>query len=109
MTEPWVILTLAGTAAVAGLAWLALAMDAHWHQVHGSAAPTSAARVALRTLGVAGLAVSAALCFIADRPSMAALVWVMLLAGAVPLVALTLAWWPGALRAFWPSGRARRA
>jgi len=53
---------------------------------------------------MAGLAASAALCFIADRPSMAVLVWVMLLAGAAVFVALTLARWPRRLRLLWPGG-----
>jgi len=100
----WLVLTAAGMATVAGCAWLALAMDVHWQQVHGSPGPARATRIALRVLGIAGLAASAALCFMADRPSMAVLVWVMLLAGGALSVALTLAWKPEALGVLW-SGR----
>jgi len=35
----------------------------------------------------------------ADRPSMAALVWIMLMAGSAVAVALTLSWRPRWLRA----------
>ena len=106
MAEPvWMMLTLAAVASVAGYSWLALAMDAHWQQVHGSAAPVPAHKTALRMLGVAGLVASAVLCFLADRPSMAVLVWLMLLAGAAPLVAMTLAWRPTLLRVLWPWAR----
>ena len=104
----WLLLALAGVAAVAGFAWLALAMDGHWHQVHGGTAPGHIHRQVLRAIGIAGLVVSAVLCFLADRPSMAVLVWLMLLAGAAPLVALTLAWRPRLLRALWPWGDAQR-
>lgn len=102
----WMFLTLAGVAAVSGFAWLALAMDAHWEQVHGGVAPPREARLALRLLGICGLLVSAVLCFLADRPSMATLVWVMLLSGAALSIALTLTWRPGLLRAWWPWGKA---
>ncbi|MFT3821810.1 MAG: DUF3325 family protein [Rubrivivax sp.] len=105
MAETWTIPTLAAVAAISGFAWLALAMEVHWHQVHGVATLTCTAQLALRALGVASLTVSALLCFMADRPSMAVLVWVMLLAAAVPLVALALAWRPRLLRAFWPWSR----
>ena len=56
----------------------------------------------LRTLGASALVASAALCFLADRPSMAMLVWLMLLSAAATGVALVLAWRPAALRVFWP-------
>lgn len=87
-------LTAAAAAAVLGFAWLALAMDAHWKQVFGPAEPSAAARRALRVLGTTALLASLGLCLLADRPSMAVLVWVMLLAAGAALVAMTLAWRP---------------
>jgi len=76
-----------------GVAWLALAMKPHWHQVRQS--PLAAkARSLLRVQGGLGLAASLLLCFYADHASMAPLVWVMALAGSALLVAFTLAWRP---------------
>jgi hypothetical protein len=95
----------AAVAALLGFAWLALAMDEHWRQVHGRGEPQPRARRALRILGGLGLLGSLGLCLLADRPSMAVLVWVMLLAGGALLIALALAWKPGALRVLWPGGR----
>jgi hypothetical protein len=43
----------------------------------------------------------------ADRASMAVLVWLMLLAGTAPLIAFTLAWRPQLLRLLWPWGGRR--
>ena len=103
----WVWLAGAGLATVLGFAWLALAMESHWHQVHGGTEPTPATRLALRVLGSVSLVASAVMCAIADRPSMAALVWLMWLAAAAPLVALTLAWRPRLLRVLWPWGDRR--
>ena len=100
----WLLLA-AALSTVAGFAWLALAMDVHWRQVLGGEGPGAGARRLLRALGAAGLAVSAVLCFGADRPSMAALVWVMLLAAGAVTVTLALAWGPGVLRVFWPASR----
>lgn len=94
----------AAVGAVIGFAWLALAMESHWHQVHGGTEPGPTVRITLRVLGVAGLLASAVLCFIADRPSMAVLVWLMLLAGSAPMIALVLAWRPRLLRVVWPWG-----
>jgi hypothetical protein len=103
MTEPTSIALVGAAAlAVAGFAWLALAMDAHWAQVHGGDAPVRAVRRLLRVLGISGLLASAVLCLQADHPTMAVLVWVMLLAAAALLVALTLTWRPRLLRTVWP-------
>ena len=98
------ILSLATVSALVGFAWLAQAMTAHWRQVQGTADPGPGERILLRVLGTAALVVSAVLCLLADRPSMAVLVWVMLLAGAAPLIGLTLAWRPHWLRILWPWG-----
>lgn len=95
----------AALASLGGFACLALAMDEHWAQVHGSAAPPARLRRVLRALGAGGLAASALLCLLADRPSMAVLVWLMLLAATAPLVSLLLAWRPQLLRFVTPPAR----
>jgi len=53
---------------------------------------------------VTSLLISALLCFQADRPSMAILVWLMLLAGSAPVIAVMLAYKPRLLRVLWPWG-----
>lgn len=91
-------LTLALLACTAGFAWLALAMPAHWQQVCGARAQSARAVTVLRVLGAVGIAGSLLLCLRADHASMAALVWVLLLAAASMVVAFTLAWRPRWLR-----------
>lgn len=76
-------------------------MEPHWKSVHQDRKPERPAQV-LRTLGWAGLSLSAGLCFMADRPSMAVLVWLMLLAALAPSIGMILAWRPQLLRVFWP-------
>lgn len=76
---------------VAGMGWLALAMQVHARQVWGAPVAPATART-LRVLGALGLAVALMLCLAADHATMAALVWVMGLAGAALVVAFTLAW-----------------
>lgn len=88
------LLSAAFAASTCGMAWLALAMDEHWRQVTGDAAPGPIATRVLRVLGTSALLASAALCFAADHASMAVLVWVMTLAAAALVVAFTLAWRP---------------
>ena len=92
---------IAATAlALAGMAWLALAMETHWGQVmHRPATSATRTRQLLRGLGAASLLLSLLACLAADRPSMATLVWTMLLAGSAVAVALTLSWRPRWLRA----------
>ncbi|WP_377155528.1 DUF3325 domain-containing protein [Roseateles sp. UC29_93] len=102
MAEPVVLLSAAAVNAVLGFGWLALAMDTHWEQVHGEAAPTAATVRNLRAAGVLALALSLGLCLQADHPSMAALVWLMLLAGSAAAIAATLSWRPRWLKALWP-------
>jgi len=82
---------------IAGFAWLALAMDSHWKQVHGKE-QTSGRRRMLRIVGACSLAASLGLCLVADPASMAVLEWAMLLAAAAVLVALVLHARPRALR-----------
>jgi hypothetical protein len=91
-------LTLAFLSCVAGFGWLALAMQAHWQQVRGTAPPAPRTRRLLRTLGMLGLLGSLLACLRADHASMAALVWVMMLAAAALAVAFTLSWRPRWLR-----------
>lgn len=79
---------------VAGLAWLALAMNAHWRQLRGPQQLNQRTAVGLRMLGAAGLAASLFVCLRVDHASMASLVWVMALAAAALAVAFTLAWRP---------------
>jgi len=90
-------LCLAALFSLTGMGWLALSLEVHWRQLFGrKAALTARAANWLRLAGWTSLLLSAVLCFIADRPSMAVLVWVMLLAGAATSIALLLAW-----RAYW--------
>lgn len=104
MFEPWIALILAAISCLVGFAWLALAMNVHWQQVmENGTLPNAATRKTLRILGSLGLLVSAVLCFVADRPSMAVLVWLMLLAAAAPSVGMLLARHPRALRILWPN------
>jgi len=99
MAEPLLLLGAAAIAALAGLAWLALAMEVHWAQVHGLRARATPAR--LRTAGAAALALSFALCLGADHVSMAVLVWLMLLAGSALAIAMMLSTRPQWLRWLW--------
>lgn len=84
-------LLLAATLSFAGMAWLALAMDVHWVQVmhEGPSAPGHR-RPWLRAAGAIALLLSLLACLLVDRPSMAALVWIMLLAGSGFAVAMVL-------------------
>lgn len=102
MVEPWIALIVATLSCFAGFVWLALAMNAHWAQVMDTSAPSAQVRKTLRMLGSLGLLVSIVFCFIADRPSMAVLVWLMLLAACAPTVGMLLAWRPQLLRIVWP-------
>jgi hypothetical protein len=86
---------------IAGFAWLALAMDAHWQQVRGSGRPAPRARIRLRVAGGIALLLSLILCNLPDHATIASLVWVMSLSAGALLVALTLAWRPGLLRVPW--------
>jgi hypothetical protein len=89
----WLI--VATVLSVSGMAGLALAMDVHWSQVmRRPASEAVGARSLLRVLGAVALLLALLACLRADRPSMAALVWVMLLAGGALLIALALAWRP---------------
>jgi cell division protein FtsX len=72
------LLTAAVVCAVAGMGWLALAMDVHWEQVRGAAAPSPAQAMRLRALGSLGLLGALGLCLaVAWRPR-----WLRVLAWA---------------------------
>lgn len=88
------LLVLALTSTFGGMAWLALAMEVHWRQVCASAATTPVTARLLRLTGATAMLVSLVLCLLADHPSIAVLVWVMMLAGCALSVALLLAWRP---------------
>lgn len=82
----------------AGMAWLALAMEAHWEQVRGSTARLRAGTAAtMRLAAVVAIATAFVLCLRADHPTMAVLVWIMTLTGTAVTVALALAWRPAVL------------
>lgn len=89
------LLLLAVLWSLAGMGWLALALDVHWKQVRGTA-PRGPLTTAGRLRALAGLALFGALllCLKVDHATMASLVWVMVLAGAALAIAFTLAWRP---------------
>lgn len=97
----WLI--AAALLSLGGMGWLALAMEAHWSQVmHRPASEAARSRGLLRVLGSVALLLSMLAALQADRPSMAVLVWVLLLAAGAALIAMTLAWQARALRLLWP-------
>lgn len=99
-----IYLTAAALLSLVGMAWLALSMDVHWAQVKQiPLADSRPPRAILKALGYAALFVSLLVCLVADRPSIAALVWIMLLVGSAVIVALLLANNPKLLQSLWPS------
>lgn len=101
-----VLLAAALACCVAGMGWLALAMEAHWAQVRRRPLARRGA-VRFRVLGGAGLLASLALCLLVDHVSMAALVWVMALAAGALVIAFALTWrpaWLGPLAWFGDAG-----
>lgn len=87
----WLLMAL--LCSVGGIAWLALAMQVHWTQVRGTEARRGTV-LRLRLLGSGALGLSLWACLRADHATMAALLWVMLLAAAALGVAFVLAWRP---------------
>lgn len=100
--DKWMILLAAAACVLGGCAWLALAMEEHWKQVLAASPPSPRQQAALRVLGAASLAASGVLCFAADRPSMAILVWVLFVSVGSVSIALALAWRPALLRLAFP-------
>lgn len=85
------LLLLSAALCFSGMAWLALAMEVHWHQVtHRPVDQGLIRHSALRWPGAVALCLALAVCLMADRPSMAVLVWIMLLAVAAFAVAMVL-------------------
>jgi hypothetical protein len=109
---PDALLIVAALAAQAvGFAWLAMAMDAHWQQVSGDPVVGRVRAMWLRLAGAMALVASFAACLVVDHASMASLVWVMGLAAAALLVAMTLAFTPQLLLPLtgrWYASRHRR-
>jgi hypothetical protein len=103
MVDPQWLLGAAAAASVLGFGWLALAMDTHWAQAHGPAAQKRGVARRLRVVGALAITLSLGLCLAANHPSMAVLVWIMLLAGSAVAIAMTLAWRPQWLRRLWPA------
>lgn len=104
MVNSAVALLLASVICFISFSWLALAINIHWRQVMETELRTDTRR-ALQISGSLGLLISAVFCFIADHPSMAVLVWIMLLAVTAPAVGMLLAWRPMLLRWLWPLAR----
>ena len=88
----------AAISALIGMGLLALSLETHWRQVSLLNPPGGRRKTLLRTLGYANLGLSLVFCLRADHPSMAALVWVMFLAGAAFAIGMLLALSPWLLR-----------
>jgi hypothetical protein len=96
--------------AFCGMGGFALSMTGHWTQVCGAAPRAEATRQRLRYFGAADLLLSLGACLLADRASMACLVWIMMVSASTLLLALTLAYAPRSL--YWLSrvaGASRRS
>jgi hypothetical protein len=87
-------LLLAYLCCVVGFGWLALSMDVHWQQVRRVPSVQPRTALLLRVLGGLALLLSLLSCLRADHASMAALVWVLMLAAAALTVAFALTWRP---------------
>lgn len=92
------MLLLALLATLAGLGLLAAAMPRHWRQFRPGAACPVVVVVTLRVCGAAALGLSLAICMRRDHPSMAVLVWIMLLAVGAVAVAMWLSTRPSPSR-----------
>lgn len=101
MRDAW-MLCLALLGNLAGLAWIALSMKAHWKQVHATRPLTRSNVLVFRTLGAIALISSLSLCLAVDHISMASLVWIMSVAAAAFTIAFVLARKPRALAIFAP-------
>ena len=82
---------------LAGMGWLALAMDVHWDQVSGGARRSRRAAITLRILGFAAVVSSLVMCLYADTATMAVLVWMMMLAMSAAIITYLLSSRPRAL------------
>jgi hypothetical protein len=86
------LLLLAAVVTLLGMAWFALAKEPHWAQVRSAEPLTPPIKNTLRGLGATSLAASFFICLFADHPTMAVLVWIMLLAFGALIVAFALSW-----------------
>ena len=96
-------LSAAAVLSVLGMAWLALSMEVHWAQ--GKQIPLAEShppRVLLKVLGFLALLISLVVCMVVDRPSIAALVWIMLMVGSAVAVAFALANRPAVFKVMCP-------
>jgi len=103
------LFVLSSLCAFSGMGWLALAMKPHWVQVHGASAGAEPNSRRLRRRGTTALLLSLAACLGADHPSMACLVWVMMMSASALGVAMTLSYAPRALYCLTAVGRSRDA
>jgi uncharacterized membrane protein len=84
------MLLLALLATLIGLGLMAASMPRHWRQLRPGASCRAVVVVALRVCGAAALILALALCLRRDHPSMAVLVWIMLLAVDAVAIAMWL-------------------
>lgn len=77
-----------------GMACLSLSLPNHWRQVTGieTSLPSPTEQLRLRTFGYGSLILALLLCLAADHPTMAVLVWVMLLSLAAKSITGILTW-----------------
>lgn len=101
----WLIAAVVST--MLSMGWFALCYQSHWKQVFPQS-PSQPNTFVLKLLGRFFLILSAVCCLAADHPSMAALVWIMLLAVAAMTVAMLLSHKPQWLRLICPSFFAAR-
>jgi hypothetical protein len=85
------LLFVAFLQAFVGMAWLALAMPVHWQQVHDTRPLPHWRTLVLRVTAAVALSASGCACLNVDHPSIAVLVWVMLLAVSAWITAFMLA------------------
>lgn len=85
------LLALGVASGFIGMGWLALSMSQHWQQVQDTSLPPAKL---LRALAAVALLTSLFLCLWVDHPSIAVLVWVMVISASAFLVAMLLAWRP---------------
>lgn len=98
MTEfTWLL--IATLLAITGMTWFAAAMPVHWKQIFQVQQPQTRT---LKLMGLVALFLSLLASLQADHPSMAVLVWVMLLAGSSLFIAMALSYRPHWVRVLCP-------
>lgn len=95
-------LVAAALCTVLSMTWLAVSLKNHWRQVYPDK-ENIPHQTRLRAAGALFLLASIVCCFTADHPSMAVLVWVMLLPAAAMAVAMTLSNRPALLQLICPA------